>query len=127
MPFKSNLVKASLIRPAFGSTLAELVYAWVILLIAPLLIIKFALAIIWIIGFDWVWVLQPRFENSPGRTMLNFLYLRCVQSGQEPGSGGHGPGLSGSCDGLLDLSASGALLILVILGYGITIMLHTPF
>lgn len=36
MPFKSNLVKASLIRPAFGSTLAELVYAWVILLICTL-------------------------------------------------------------------------------------------
>lgn len=71
MPFKSNLVKATLIRPAFGSTLAVLVYAWVILPIAPLLIIKFALAIIWIIGFDWVWALQPRFENSPGRTMLN--------------------------------------------------------
>ena len=39
--------------------------------ITPLLIPKFALTIVWLIGFEWVWALQARFENSFWRTLGN--------------------------------------------------------
>ena len=95
-----------------------LVYAWVILQISPLLIIKFALSIIWVIGFEWVWGLQARFENSPGRTMLNAWIF-----------GVSNPGRTLVYLALVVASwicTPQGLFLLVVLGYGTMIMLHTP-
>ena len=39
--------------------------------LTPLLIIKFALTILWLIGFEWVFALQARFENTVAGTLKN--------------------------------------------------------
>jgi uncharacterized membrane protein YesL len=73
--FRSNFMRSTLLWLVFGPTLALLAYAWVVLQITPLLIPKFALSILWIIGFEWVWALQARFDNSFGRTLANAFIL----------------------------------------------------
>lgn len=123
--FKDNFVKATLIWLVFGSTLAALVYAWVVLQITPLLIVKFALTIIWVIGFEWVWALQARFENDPGHTMLNAWIFGLSNIGRTLA-------LVGIDLVYLALVAASwvympqGLFLLIVLGYGTLIMLHTP-
>ena len=56
--FRSNFVKATGYWLIFGIAGAISVYSWIVLQITPLLIPKFALTIIWLIGFEWVWALQ---------------------------------------------------------------------
>ena len=51
--------------------LIALVWSWIVLQITPLLIIKFALTILWLIGFEWVFALQARFENTVAGTLKN--------------------------------------------------------
>ena len=51
--------------------LIALVWSWIVLQITPLLIIKFALTILWLIGFEWVFALQARFENAVAGTLKN--------------------------------------------------------
>lgn len=123
--FKANFAKATLIWLVFGPTLAALVFSWVILQIPLLLIVKFALSIVWIIGFEWVWALQARFENSVGRTLLNAMVFGVV---------GWIRTLAMVAMDLCYLALVAAswfympqgLFLLAILGYGTLIALHTP-
>ena len=62
--FKANFVKATLLWLPFLVVLIALAWSWIVLQFTPLLIIKFALTIIWLIGFEWVFALQARFENT---------------------------------------------------------------
>ena len=58
--FRSNFAKSTGYWLIFGTTGALCVYSWIVLQITPLLIPKFALTIVWLIGFEWVWALQAR-------------------------------------------------------------------
>ena len=78
--FKSNFVKSTVQWLIFGVALAVLSYAWVVLQIVPLLIPKFGFTIVWIMGFEWVWALQARFENSLGGTLAMFFSLHFFKS-----------------------------------------------
>ena len=69
--FRSNFAKATGYWLIFGIAGAISVYSWIVLQITPLLIPKFALSIVWVIGFEWIWALQSRFENSFWRTLGN--------------------------------------------------------
>ena len=51
--FRENLAKATLLWLIFGICGAAIAYSWIVLQITPLLIPKFALTIIWAIGFEW--------------------------------------------------------------------------
>lgn len=123
--FKANFAKATLIWLVFGPTLAVLVFSWVVLQIPLLLIVKFALSIVWIIGFEWVWALQARFENTVGRTLLNAMVFGVV---------GWIRTLAMVAMDLCYLALVAAswfympqgLFLLAILGYGTLITLHTP-
>lgn len=123
--FKANFAKATLIWLVFGPTLAVLVFSWVVLQIPLLLIVKFAFSIVWIIGFEWVWALQARFENSVGRTLLNAMVFGVV---------GWIRTLAMVAMDLCYLALVAAswfympqgLFLLAILGYGTLITLHTP-
>ncbi|WP_368103414.1 DUF624 domain-containing protein, partial [Bifidobacterium pseudocatenulatum] len=53
--FRSNFVKATGYWLIFGIAGAISVYSWIVLQITPLLIPKFALSIVWVIGFEWIW------------------------------------------------------------------------
>ena len=55
--FKANFIKATLLWLPFLVALIALVWSWIVLQITPLLIIKFALTILWLIGFEWVFAL----------------------------------------------------------------------
>ena len=69
--FRANFLKATGLWIIFGATGTGLVYSWVVLQITPLLIPKIGLTLVWIIGFEWVWALQARFENSFGGVLAN--------------------------------------------------------
>ncbi|MBT1164866.1 DUF624 domain-containing protein [Bifidobacterium felsineum] len=123
--FKSNFAKATLLWLPFLLVLIGLVYSWIVLQITPLLIPKFALSILWVIGFEWVFALQARFENTVIGTLKNAFIF----------------GISHIVATLILvaidavfvalLAASwfympGGLFLLAVLGYGSMLMIHVP-
>lgn len=123
--FKNNFVKATIIWAILGPLLVVIIWSWIFLQLTPLLIIKFAISILWILVAQWVFALQARFENSIGRTLINSLIfgvsyasttlimflLDCVFFA------------------LVYLSLRyflQGLPLLILLGWGSLIMLHTP-
>lgn len=123
--FANNFPKATLMWLLFCPIGAGVVASWIFLQITPLLIPKFALTILWIIGFEWVWALQARFENSFGRTLGNAFIFGISHIGVT-----------------LALTAIDAvyialivacwrympqgLFLLLLMGYGTCVMLHIP-
>jgi uncharacterized membrane protein YesL len=79
--FKSNFAKSTLLWLVFGPTGAGIVALWVFVQMTPLLVIKFALSILWMIAFYWVWPLQARFENSVGATLKNSFIIGLTKIG----------------------------------------------
>lgn len=77
--FRSNLVRAAGLWLVMGVTGAAIAASWVFIQITPLLVIKFAATIIWLIMAAWVWPLQARFENPVGRTLRNALLIGISQ------------------------------------------------
>lgn len=71
--FKNNFVKSTIIWIILLPILVAIVGSWIFLQLTPLLIIKFAISILWILVAQWVFALQARFENSVGRTLINSL------------------------------------------------------
>lgn len=123
--FKNNFVKATIIWLILGPLLVVIIWSWIFLQLTPLLIIKFAISILWILVAQWVFALQARFENSICRTLINSLIfgvsyasttlimflLDCVFFA------------------LVYLSLKyflQGLPLLILLGWGSLIMLHTP-
>ena len=123
--FRENLAKATLLWLIFGICGAAIAYSWIVLQITPLLIPKFALTIIWAIGFEWAFYLQARFENPLGQTLRNayvfgVVYfpatLACVA-------------IDVVFVGLLVAAwfyMPQGLFLLVVLGYGCMLALHVP-
>lgn len=124
--FARNWAQATLIWLVFGSTLIMPAGLWMFLRLTPLLVVKNGLSILWVIGFEWVWALVARFENSTGKTMLNawifgFGYLKQTI-------------LMVVVDLLYWvlivfswLYMPQGLFLLFVLGYGTLVMLHTAF
>ena len=108
--FRSNFVKATGYWLIFGIAGAISVYSWIVLQITPLLIPKFALSIVWVIGFEWIWALQSRFENSFWRT-LGMAAIDAIYIALLVGSWFYMPQ---------------GLFLLLVLGYGTMIMIHVP-
>ena len=93
--------------------------------ITPLLIPKFALTIVWLIGFEWVWALQARFENSFWRTLGNAFVFGVSNIG-------HTLALIAIDAVYVALLVASwfympqGLFLLLVLGYGTMLMLHSP-
>lgn len=79
--FASNFGRATALWAVFGPTGALLAYSWIILRIDGLLIPKIAFSTLWLIGFEWVWYLQSRFENTYGATLRNSLLFGISYAG----------------------------------------------
>ncbi|MBW3091244.1 YesL family protein [Bifidobacterium miconisargentati] len=123
--FKANFVKATLLWLPFLVVLIGLIYSWVVLQITPLLIPKFAVSILWLIGFEWVFALQARFENSVGRTLANafiFGISHIAMTVVLVAVDAVFVALLVACWFLMP----GGLFLLIILGYGTMLMLHVP-
>ncbi len=93
--------------------------------ITPLLIIKFALTILWLIGFEWVFALQARFENTVAGTLKNAFIFGISRIAMTVAL------VIVDAVFVALLAASwfdmpGGLFLLVILGYGTMLMLHIP-
>ena len=93
--------------------------------ITPLLIPKIGLTLVWIIGFEWVWALQARFENSFGGVLANAFIFGVSRIGATL--------VLVTIDaiflGLLVASwvyMPQGLFLLIVLGYGSVLMLHVP-
>lgn len=71
--FAANFGKATALWAVYGIIGAALAYTWIVLRIDGLLIPKIAFSVLWVIGFEWVWYLQSRFENTVGVTLRNSL------------------------------------------------------
>ena len=105
--------------------LIALVWSWIVLQITPLLIPKFALTIVWLIGFEWVWALQARFENSFWRTLGNAFVFGVSNIGHTLAL----VAIDAVYVALLVASwvyMPQGLFLLLILGYGTMLMLHSP-
>ena len=123
--FRLNFVKATLLWLPFLVVLVGLVYSWIVLQITPLLIPKFALSILWIIGFEWVFALQSRFENSVGGTLRNAFIFGIAHIAMTAALAA----VDAVFVALLVASwfyMPGGLFLLVVLGYGTMLMLHIP-
>ena len=123
--FKTNFIKATLLWLPFLVALIALVWSWIVLQITPLLIPKFALTIVWLIGFEWVWALQARFENSFWRTLGNAFVFGVSNIG-------HTLALIAIDAVYVALLVASwfympqGLFLLLVLGYGTMLMLHSP-
>ena len=123
--FKANFIKATLLWLPFLVVLIALVWSWIVLQITPLLIPKIGLTLVWIIGFEWVWALQARFENSFGGVLANAFIFGVSRIGATL--------VLVTIDaiflGLLVASwvyMPQGLFLLIVLGYGSVLMLHVP-
>ena len=123
--FRSNFAKSTGYWLIFGTTGALCVYSWIVLQITPLLIIKFALTILWLIGFEWVFALQARFENTVAGTLKNAFIFGISHIAMTVAL----VLVDAVFVALLVASwfyMPGGLFLLVILGYGTMLMLHIP-
>lgn len=73
--FKSNFGKATILWLIMGPLGAAIVALWLFVQLTPLLVIKFAVSILWIIAFLWLWPVQARFENSVGKQLWNAFLI----------------------------------------------------
>ncbi|KAB8288442.1 beta-carotene 15,15'-monooxygenase [Bifidobacterium ramosum] len=123
--FRDNVVAATLLWLPFLAVGAGLAYAWVVLQITPLLVPKFGLTILWVIGFEWVFVLQARFENDVLHTLANAYVFGVTNV------------VSTLAVVVIDvvfvvlvvasvIYLPGGAPLLLILGYGAVLMLHVP-
>lgn len=123
--FSSNFVKSTLIWIIMGPLLALILWAWIAVRIPPLLIAQFAVSVVWILLAEWVFALTARFENSIGKTLINALifgvsYWQATVAMVV---------VDAAFIGLLAASLMHfpqGLPLLLFLGWGSTIMLHTP-
>ncbi|MFR0589484.1 YesL family protein [Bifidobacterium apri] len=123
--FRQNFARSTLIWLIFGPVAASLVASWIFLQITPLLIPKFAFTIVWIIGFEWVWALQARFENSFGRTLGNayvFGVSHFVATLGMVAIDAVYLALIAACWRYMPQG----LFLLLLMGYGTCVMLHIP-
>jgi hypothetical protein len=123
--FRQNFAQATILWFWFGVTGAGLLGSWVFLQITPLLIPKFALTIVWLVGFEWVWALQARFSNMIGATLKNAFVFGFSYFGTTLAL----VVLDVLFAGLLIASwfyMPQGLFLLMVLGYGSMIMVHIP-
>ena len=123
--FRANFAESTALWAVFGITGAALAYAWVVLQITPLLVPKIGLTLVWIIGFEWVFALQARFENTVGRTLANAFVFGISHILLTVGMivlDAIWVGLLAACWFLFPQG----LFLLMIMGYGTMILCHIP-
>ncbi len=123
--FASNFLKSTAIWIVMGPLLALILWAWIAVRIPPLLIPQFAISLIWLLIAEWVFALQARFENSIGKTVLNALIFSVAYWQSTLGMIIIDAVFVSLVVASLIYLPQGLPLLLFI-GWGSTIMLHTP-
>ncbi|KFI64162.1 YesL family protein [Bifidobacterium cuniculi] len=123
--FKENFPRATLLWLVYLVSGAGLAYSWVVLQITPLLIPKIGLSIVWVIGFEWTFCLQARFDNTPMRTFVNGFVFGVTYFPATLAMAA----IDTVFVGLFVFSwlrFPQALFLIVVLGYGSVLSLHVP-
>lgn len=123
--FKEDFARATILWVVYLLVGAGLAYSWVVLQITPLLIPKIALTILWVIGFEWVFALQARFDNPPARTMAN-AYIFGVSYFPATLALAAVDAVYFGLFIYLWFKLPQLLFLLVVLGYGSMLSLHVP-
>lgn len=71
--FRENIGQAILLWLIFAIPFPALIIMWLVVRSAVLLPFQVVVTCIWVIGIEWVWALQARFENSFFGTLRNAL------------------------------------------------------
>lgn len=71
--FANNFWQSFVIWLVLGPLLVLIVWSWIAVRLTPLMIVQFALSIVWVIVAEWVFALQARFSNSVMRTLYNAM------------------------------------------------------
>ncbi|WP_418968418.1 DUF624 domain-containing protein [Alloscardovia omnicolens] len=71
--FTSNFVKATLLWIPYLLCGVIVAYMWLFVRVPELLIIQYGLSIVWLIGFEWTFAVQARFDNTVALTWFNSL------------------------------------------------------
>lgn len=124
--FVSNFVKSTLLWLPYCAVLVLTVYLWIFVQIPGLLIIKFALSIVWFIGFEWVFALQARFENTVGRTLMNSIIFGVSHLAFTLALIAIDAVFVGIIVATIRLMPP-VLFLVVVFGYGSMLMMHVPF
>lgn len=69
--FRKNFSKGILLWLVFAVPLFALILMWLVIRSAVLLPLQIVATCIWMLGFEWVWALLARFENSWFGTLRN--------------------------------------------------------
>lgn len=123
--FKANFVASTLLWLPFAAGLAVLAYAWLALRITPLLVPKFALTIVWVIGFEWVFALEARFKNTVRGTLGNAFIFGVSHIGTTLALAAVDAVFIGLVAASWLIMPQG-LFLLAACGYGTVLMLHVP-
>ncbi|OTA26392.1 beta-carotene 15,15'-monooxygenase [Alloscardovia macacae] len=124
--FRQNFRKATLLWLPYLAVGLLLGYMWLFVQIREALILQYGLSIVWVVGMEWTFAVQARFENTVPRTWFNSLVFGVV----------HIPYTLALV--LIDAVYVGLfygtvlympqfLFLVVVLGYGSMLMLHVPF
>lgn len=122
---KANWRQSTLLWLVLGPIFVLVVYSWLAIQITPLLVPKFAVSIIWVIVFEWVWALQARFENTVGNTLKNALVVGISHIGSTAALAAIDVVYIGLVAASWRYMPQG-LFLLIVLGYGTLVMVHTP-
>ncbi len=123
--FASNFLESTIIWAVMGPILFAIIWLWLCVWSTPLLIIKFILSILWVLIAEWVFALQARFKNSIGKTILNAFIFSVAYWQATLGM----IIIDAIFIGLVAASVIyflQGLPLLVFIGWGSLIMLHTP-
>ncbi|KWZ73635.1 hypothetical protein HMPREF3214_01092 [Alloscardovia omnicolens] len=124
--YKSNLGKATLLWLPYLLTGITLVGMWAFLHEPWAMVIEIFLSIMWVLGFEWTFAVQARFDNAVVRTWLNAFVFALSNP------------LFTALLIIIDVAfifiivgtvmyLPPALFLVIVFGYGSMLMLHVPF
>lgn len=123
--FRSNFLKSTVLWLIFGPVAALVVVVALTVHTTLVYIPLFAVGILWLIGFEWVWAFQARFDNTVGGTLMNAYVVGISRIGATLAMVAMDVVYVGVVIASWVYLPQG-LYLLFLLGYGTLVMLHTP-
>ncbi len=123
--FRSDFMKSTLLWLVFGPVAAAVVLVALTVHTTLVYVPLFAVGILWLVGFEWVWAFQARFDNTVGGTLANAYVVGISHIGATLAM------IAMDVVYVAIVIASWVYLpqglyLLFLLGYGTLVMLHTP-
>lgn len=124
--FRDNLALATVLWLPYCVMGIILGYMWLFVSIPELLVVQYGLSIVWVIGMEWTFAVQARFENTLARTWFNSLVFGVTHIGFTAALVMIDALFIGIIVGTY-LYMPQFLFLILVLGYGSVLMIHAPF